>query len=262
MLQTKTPSLTQDALYGGAAGGLTGIGIAWLEVIKVNLQLRTFKTMNIYQIATYLAKESFKTTPQFSAMFGIACAAEFSVNSRIRTQVGEYPALFASAFTGALCLTPAEHIMLISAQTRNKILGSYKIGTRFGLSGLWTGMSSMLIRESFFIFNLFLAGKNLGKMIQERLGEGDNVEAEEKYKAIGRLTCGLLTTTVSHPFDSLAREMQKAKLADPMQRPSLLKMIQQTRFRNLWDGLTPRLVFANIGGTMAAYLYEHFQSKH
>lgn len=250
----------KDSRFGGAAGLLTGPFIAWLEVIKVNIQIQKFRNLNFPTCLKLIIEETIKMTPQFSIMFGMVCAIEFSVNQRIRLIYGDYPALFASAFTGSLFLTPAEHIMCISSIKKTKLLDSIKIGSNRGILRLWTGMSSMFVRESFFIFNLFLAGKNIGKLLQKKFGS-NSFESEESWKAVGRTLCGLLTTTASHPFDTLARKMQITGLKNPIVKPSLISVLSTTSLKELFSGLVPRLIIANVGGVSAAYLFERFHHK-
>jgi hypothetical protein len=253
-------SFLKDLKFGGIAGLMTGPLIAWLEVIKVNIQINKYHKLNLSSCLKLTIEETLKMTPQFSMLFGMVCAIEFSVNQRIRFIYGDYPAILASAFTGSLFLTPAEHLMCISSIKKAKAMDSIKTVTNSGILRLWTGMSSMFIRESFFIFNLFLAGKNIGKGLQKNFGN-DTFESEEFWKAVGRTLCGLLTTTTSHPFDTLARKMQIIGLKNPKEKPRLVSVFRSTSSLELFSGLAPRLIIANLGGVSAAYLFERFHYK-
>lgn len=251
---------TKDFRFGGAAGILTGPAIAWLEVIKVNTQTNRFLNLKFPDKLKLIIKETFKMTPQFSFGFGLVCAIEFSVNQRIKQIYGDFPALLASAFTGSMLLTPVEHIICISSIKKTKLLDSIKIGTNSGFFRLWTGMSSMVIRESFFIFNLFFAGQNIGKRLQEKFGSND-FESERNWRIVGRLLCGMLTTTASHPFDAMSRKMQILALENPKVKPSLVKALSTSSLKESFSGLVPRLIIANVGGVTAAYLFEMFHYK-
>jgi hypothetical protein len=253
-------TFTTDFKNGFKSGGITGTIIAWLEVIKVNSQLKTFSKYDINYIK-HILKESLKSTPQFSFMFGGACAIEFSVNSRIRKTYGKNLALIASAFTGAFFLTPAEHLMCISAKMKLSILDSIKYATSNGLLRIWTGMSSMIVRESFFIFNLFIAGEDLGRKLHKKFGNEKNPNSEKNWILLGRLSCGMFTTFASHPFDTVTRLMQKQRMENPILIPKLLHILRNTNTNTLFLGLVPRLIFANIGGTMAARLFENFSHR-
>src|SRR5689334_1484638 len=99
---------------GFQAGFVTGTLIAWLEVIKILLQSEEkFKSKRAF--AKKVGNVTLRTTPQFAISFGGVCAIEFAVNSKIKILYGNYAGLLASACSGSLFLTPAEHIMAVSS---------------------------------------------------------------------------------------------------------------------------------------------------
>lgn len=258
----KLKDLRSDFLSGAKAGFLSGILVAPWEYLKVSVQANS-KQRALYTLLNRgMPKKLIKVVPPFSLNFGAVCALEFSVNDYIKNQLGLVPGLVSSALTGALFLTAADHLMF--RQDKNHSVSN----ALKELAGkkLFTGLTPMIARESMFILSVLYIGPYIGSLL-------NNSDSEEKaywQDFAGRLTSGVVTTLLSQPFDSLARELQKLELEKkPTKILDCLKNLQAQHTKEnksfyqhaLLRGAIPRMVLASFGGALAGGFFDYFKTR-
>ncbi len=243
---------------GFFSGFLTGILVGPVEALKVELQNRGKTSKAIPSLSfQQLSKNLIKATPPLTLGLAATCAFEFSVNDAIKNKYGIFAGIISSAFTGAVFLTASDHLML------RKINGERYFTTlsRFAKtcpSHLLTGFTPMFFRESFFISSVMYLGPSLGKLLKSNFA--DSQEKEKIWTAVGRMLTGLVTTFISHPFDSLTREMQKS-LSNFNEKPKIANIIRTTPYAQLFKGVVPRLALASCGGTIIGGIYEAYKES-
>ncbi|MDF2691001.1 MAG: hypothetical protein K0S29_856 [Gammaproteobacteria bacterium] len=245
---SQSPILT-DLIAGAAAGIGAGTVVSPAETFKIRLQAGLSVKPSLA-----LFSEISKSIPPFSGIFGLVCAAEFTVNDKIHQQYGRIPALVSSAISGALCLTAADHLIFRSHKdgiSFTQALQNFSVQP----SKLWAGLSSMMTRELIFLINVLYLGPQLGRLLQTHLKH--TKKESDAWDASGRYLGGLVTTWVSQPFDTLAREMQKAVKTNPKAKPSYATVFKNTSVTELWKGAVPRMFVAPIGGALIGFIYKH-----
>jgi hypothetical protein len=198
-----------DMICGALAGFFSGIIVAPIELLKVNLQIN--KLQHVQQGSKLLAIAKSQATHQnmkkvlkfFPFSFAAVCGLEFSVNRRI-SEYGRLSGIAASAVTGAFFLTAADHLMMRQVEGQSFKEASTSL-FRIKKTALWTGFSPMVVREAIFIYSVMHAGPLVGKKLSQISGQDNSL----LWTSIGRGITGVVTTLLSHPFDSLAREKQK-----------------------------------------------------
>ncbi len=175
---------------------------------------------------------------------------------------GNTTSLFCSALSGALFLTPAEHMMLY--QHNNKSLAQ----TLNLLSGfkLFRGFIPTVFRESMFILNVLYIGPHLAKIFNQNKDENPDMV----LTFLGRISSGVATTLISQPFDCIARELQmrglKGKSVDALDCLKSMHREYKKQNQPLWKhplmkGSLPRIVLASYGGAIAGGLFEMFDKQ-
>ena len=86
----------------------------------------------------------------------------------------------------------------------------------------------------------------------------DNNNPDMFRRSVGQLLAGVITNTLSHPFDVITRQMQRQFKDNPQCKPSMFKTaaILMRNPASLWKGLPPRLVLATYGQLLAKETYE------
>ena len=241
-----------DGTAGAIAGATTGVVVGIPEYLKVELQSRGPVVLS--RGPTYV--NAVRTAPTFAGFFSVVCGLEFSVNAEIGKHYGEYAGVFASATTGGLILSSADHVMYQRS--------FHKIGTRGALAHMTlrtlpTGFAPMFAREAMFITTVMHLGPWAGRTLRARGTLGEGLSGERENMFAGRLSAGLLMTALSHPFDSLAREMQRFRLAHgsggvhPTIAGCMRTMMDN---RRTFHGVVPRLGLAAFGGAMAGDVFD------
>jgi hypothetical protein len=257
-----------DFVSGMSAGFAAGIIVAPAEYIKVLLQTTVRKEFNKMLTSSQTYKNMMRSVLPFSFIFSNVCAVEFSVNRRLEEDYGRAVGVVASASTGAIFLTAADHLMFRRQKSGESILLTlsklFKINNRV----LWTGFVPMLGREAIFITSVMHLGPWVGKKLQE-----DNRESLF-WNSVGRFATGAITTIISQPFDVLARRMQLKLYQAPNEKPSIiacLKKAQEEFSCNhqkqsimkhpLLCGAIPRTGLATTGGVLAGGFFDYFRNK-
>jgi hypothetical protein len=92
------------------------------------------------------------------------------------------------------------------------------------------------------------------------------------WNSIGRFITGVITTLLSQPFDTLARQMQKSFKENPMEQPRLLNSIRDIHSEYLnnrnstykysypaFNGAVPRIGLATFGGVIASGIFDYIK---
>lgn len=313
------PFLITHAVSGFVGGAVTGAAITVPEVMKIRLQ-KGQRLPPILGVNSALLLEAAKMVPHFSLFFGSVCALEFSVieygKAKIKKEAlerGTPPKraeLFAkgcgtilAAFAGAAFLTPAEHLiyrasLLSKMHQPASVVAAYESICSGGHAKLWVGFWSMFTRESLFLLNIFGFGPWLGSQYFSMYAEKDRTPTKlekDVFEWFGTSTMGIIITTISHPFDTLARRMQqnlpaahllaeKAHFENPVENPRALPVPiftsvthsfkdlvrKEARFEStvttfrelgLMKGVVPRIFLAPFGGFAAKKIYEFVEEQ-
>lgn len=147
-----------------------------------------------------------KGAKTFPPLVGLVGAAEFACNDKIREQYGKIPGIAASAFSGAVFLTPADHFMV-----REKVFGQgFNEAFQFlrSQNAFFTGYLSIVLRETIFMTNLIYVGPMTGKILKKISGNNEQESLDKTWNFIGRAVSGTIASLISHPFDVASREQQ------------------------------------------------------
>jgi hypothetical protein len=258
-----------DAVSGASAGAVSGALVAPAEALKIRFQRTPGLSYKMVLQDPHMYKHMFGSIPSFSTIFSVVCGLEFSVNDRIKHQYGNFAGITASAVTGSVFLTAADHLMLRRQHNENTKTALQKL-CQIKPTALFTGCGPMVGREALFITSVMYLGPYIGSKLK-----GDSKETQY-YNGIGRTVAGIPMTLLSQPFDSLTRKMQMTLINDPGIKPTLsdsLKKIQKElsngshldSIKNLkhplFQGAGPRMGLATFGGVLAGGFYDYFKSK-
>ena len=88
------------------------------------------------------------------------------------------------------------------------------------------GFVPMMIREALFMANVDYLGPMVGKWMKSKSNTPADIKIVSKdednvWDFVGRGTFGLLSTTISHPFDTAARFMQTNFRKNPTHRMTI-----------------------------------------
>ena len=262
-----------DFFCGGGAGAITGATVAVPEYMKVIRQAnhKFIIRRNLHRLL-HEFPQLFKSIPNFSAIFSMTCAIEFSVNERIKQQIDPIAGILSSAITGSAFLTLADHLMYRNCHYQQTFKVALKDITSKGFFALWAGFTPMVVREIFFISSVMHLGPYIGKVIQEF--NKDSKDPYMLYSSTGRLLTGILTTFISQPFDNIARRMQiNLKRGESTTWRTILKQAHEEyekskleskgnkEFYPLWRGSVPRIGLATVGGMMVGAIFDKLKSQ-
>ena len=243
---------------GGIAGFIAGNIVGPIEATKVRLQVSP-KYTSVFNILKNDWRGLLNVSFPFGIIFGSVCALEFSVNHKIGEHHGKVFGIIASAITGSAFLTAADHIMFRMHKGQspaNTIVQFY--GNK--PSTLWTGFSPMFVREAISIINVMITGPMLGKAMKNvSVLKNDSSKDELFWNTLGRYPANMIGTIISHPFDSLARELQKELHEIPHSVPKVTKIIKKIDYWRYWRGLLPRMMLAPVGLTFAGSGFDFFK---
>jgi hypothetical protein len=250
---------------GGIGGFVAGSVVAIPEYTKVLFQCSDEK---FPQILRGQQKNLLASILPFSSIFACVCAVEFSVNKQIGESHGEVAGILSSAMTGSFFLTYADHLML-HKHKGNTYLQSYNKLKSYNVNSKWCGFTPMVGREAIFITSVLHLGPWLGNRLNN-----DSSKNQLLWNSCGRLITGILTTLISQPFDSLARQMQKMNYKNPQEKVTMLRALREIQYEYkkmeknnnplkhpLLRGALPRIALATCGGIIAGGCFEFFQSK-
>jgi hypothetical protein len=244
-----------EFISGGAAGLGAGFFVAPMEAIKVYQQTTLAKDRQYFSSKFII--NTLKTIPTFSGIFGAVCALEFSVNEQIKHQYGDKAGIAASAITGAAFLTSADQILYRKhlGQTTYQAINDI---SKNNVIGLWTGFTPMVLREGMFVFSMLYLGPEIARVACT--DQKDKPDLTQR--AGGQLIAGLLTNTLSHPFDTIARAMQIKSKTEPHVRPSVFNAARGLAQNpaSFFRGLPPRLLLASYGQALVKELYTQANS--
>jgi len=251
---------------GGSAGFSTGLIIGAWEAAKVKSQTgQSVKLKHLVSPEFYKSAIKPATLFTFSFLFGGVCALEFSVNDYIKKNYGPWNGMAASSVTGAVFLTVADHIMYRQYETKQSPGVVVKNLFKQGLTVPWTGFSSMVVREGFWISSVMHFGPSAGDHLRV-LFNGDEHNSQY-WDGVGRTTTGMVTGVLSQPFDVIARTMQQSLAVKPDEKPSFSSAVRQlankcqseNTVRHFYRGGLPRLGLATAGGVLAGGFFDTYK---
>jgi hypothetical protein len=257
-----------DMNCGALAGFFSGIIVAPVELLKIDLQNNKFQQFQkgsklLAMVKSQATHQNMKKVLKFFPFsFAAVCGLEFSVNRRI-SEYGRLSGIAASAVTGAIFLTAADHLMMRQVEGQSFREASTSL-FKIRKTALWTGFSPMVVREAIFITSVMHLGPHVGEKLSQISGQVNSL----LWTSIGRGITGVVTTLLSHPFDSLAREMQKGLFESNSTLSiyqCLERMHNEFKAQNyamphpLFRGAIPRMWLATVGGVLAGGFFEKFR---
>ncbi|MDO9355207.1 MAG: MC/SLC25 family protein, partial [Solirubrobacteraceae bacterium] len=202
-----------------------------------------------------------QTVPTFGILFGLACGVDFSINSALKEAYGPAAGLSASALTCSVFLTSADHLMF----RKDKGVG-YMDSMRYFMNRnhsrfLFTGYTPMVGREFLFGLSILYTGPLFGDYLKTRCVKSDDRALDLVWPFIGTFLSAMVTTTVSQPLDSLAREMQKIyHFSNGQVSPRFIDVAKNNmNLKTLYRGFAPRLVLASLGGATATTAFKYLK---
>eukprot|EP00117_Sycon_ciliatum_P034693 scpid87662/ scgid26432/ len=248
-------TLLRDAVAGAGAGGLTGVVVGFPEFLKVQKQSVDNSTLSSLLRDNSIRRNGASFVPRFGLIFAGVCAIEFSICDRTKRYCGTEAGIIAGALNGALFLTAADHMMLYKQRLG---LPALQVARNLG-PALLTGFWPMFVRESGFLTSMHVLGPLFSRLLRSCSSLGPH--SDKWYENAGVYCAQVPVTFVTHPFDSLARELQKERQrtgeAARLQAVFTSMLAEKHRFLN---GVVPRLALAPVGLTLAVGLYRHFSS--
>lgn len=253
----------ENLTYGFATGFIVGAGISSFELAKVAMQSDKNIRLSSMLSPKFIQnnwKDFVHTAPVFATFFGGACAIEFSVNSAVSERHGANYGLCASAFSGAAFLTPAEYLMYRKTQH----VGYWDSIRYFGqrkFSGAFTGFTPMVCREFLFGLSVLCTGPFLGSNFKKQITNSNNPSLDLSFHFMGIFLSALVTTSISQPFDCLARQMQIIVYKNNGEISSRFVDVARDNlnFKTLYRGFVPRLALASVGAASIGTLFRFFK---
>jgi hypothetical protein len=268
------PTFIENYFLGFASGYVTGILLCPIEFSKVAIQSNPNLNMRKVFFDKEKLKQMFKSTPVFALIVGGVIGVEFSINELIRKNYGPFAGIIASAFSGSAYLTAGDHLMFY----RNKnisLINALKKLFNIRKTALWTGFIPMFFREGMFMTSVMYLGPFIGNFLRSKFSNSNNDINTVTWNSYGRTISGVIMSILSHPFDTLTREMQKQVHDNPDKRPDMLgclKGLHEEHMNNndpsksifkhpLFRGAIPRMIMVSIGGVFVGGFYEKFKEK-
>lgn len=251
-----------SAACGFAAGGFVGAGCSIPEYLKVkvqtdkNIKMKSLLNANFWHQNW---KSLAATAPVFGTYVGLVCAVEFSINGLVAENWGPYAGLMASATTAAFFLTPADQFMLRKDKEIN-YRDSWRHFSGARLSYAFTGFTPMFWREWLFGLSVLYLGPKLGEHLKQYSDAKNKEQSDLIFRFLGTLLTSIITTTLSHPFDSFTRKMHMMTYANKYTaHPRLRDVAFTLGIKELYCGFPFRLGIAGIGGASIGTLYKFFK---
>lgn len=258
----KANDFFHNAACGFAAGFITGMGCSVPEYMKVKFQTEKNITMrSFFKFDFWLRnwKSLAATAPVFGMYVGLVCAIEFSINSIVAENYGSQAGLIASATTAAFFLTPADQFML-RKDRKISYQNSFRHFTSSRFPYLFTGFTPMFWREWFFGFSVLYMGPKLGEYLKQHSAKNNSEQSDLTFRFLGTLLMSLVTTTISHPFDSFARRMHVTSFENNYTvHPRLRDVAFKSTAKELSRGYLFRLGIAGFGGASIGTLFKWFK---
>ena len=262
-LQTTGPTtnpLFTDSISGALAGLVTGCFVAPAEFTKVYMQT-THPELRAWGSRHYLHGLA-KSPLAFSPLFSLVCAIEFGMNSRFEKKYGVTTGIVASGITGATFLSAADQLlyrMKLGQTALTALANLWKVGP----IALATGATPMFIREASFMATVLHLGPQAGSKLKKIISPNTepNESDSKTWDTAGRYALLFGSTFLTHPCDSIARQMQ-VYTATHSKPASFLKATKNSLKEpaKLLKGVAPRLLLAPIGGAMIGSLYDNIKS--
>jgi hypothetical protein len=216
-----------------------------------------------------------KGAKTFPPLVGFVGAAEFACNDKIRESYGSALGIAASAFSGALFLTPADHFMVRETVFKQGFREAFQFLR--SQNAFFTGYLSIVLRETIFMTNLIYVGPMTGSILKKISGNKEEEGLDKTWNFIGRAVSGTIASFISHPFDVASRE-QQVIFGKTGKKVSLLRALadlHRTHMAKKFDspleffktypwfkGGAYRMWLGSFGGAVLGGSYEYFTQQY
>jgi hypothetical protein len=267
-------TLTTNAMSGFFAGFLTGIPVTYLEKLKIGEQVNK-KSHNPNISTTQFIWNAWKEVKlgniiNFSSLFGCVVALEYSVLNEVGKNYGPIAGVGASGLTGAIFLTPADHMLYRNEELKESPLQATRALSKVGPRAFYAGFVPMFGRETGFTFAHGHASKFFGMLLYNYLHPEKPLvelgEVPENFQAAGSLVSGPTFAFITQYLDVLTRHYQKMIVKGV---PATFKNAHNNITAELKPGETPldgyirgwkpRAVLCTFGGMTAFWAANKIQ---
>lgn len=276
-------SLMIDAVIGMIVGFGVGGAVSFSEELKIKRQTYGSKSFSATAIKQHVFNVPKETVFSFATAFAGVCAIELSIiewmkkeakykyGDENKSKVEIASALVAGA-SGALWLTPADHVLYRHVKYQQKPLLAINYLLNIRPQALWAGYTPMLAREFIFSLTHFLLAERFAKYMynymhpNNQLTENDSIpKASENYQTAGNMILGIPAALFTQPADSLTRFMQmQAARGEPSNFKNAVNYsMKENGVKTFFDaakvvyrGTAARALLATVGGTSIKYFYE------
>ncbi len=285
-IKQSSNSLMIDAVIGMIVGFGVGALVSYSEEIKVYRQTYGSKSFSAAALKQHVLNMPKETVFSFATAFAGVCAIELSVIEGMKkwakNQYGEknksaveIASAFVAGASGALWLTPADHILYRNVKYQQKPLLAINYLWSIHPKVLWAGYTPMVAREFIFSLTHFLLAERFAKYMynymhpNKLLSENDSIPKEsENYQTAGNMILGIPAALFTHSADSLTRfmQMQAARGEASNFRNAISYSMKENGVKTFFDGAkvvyrgaTARVLLATVGGTLVKKSYTNIK---
>ncbi len=283
-LQSKnsSSSLMVDALIGAVVGFVVGAGVSYSEELKVTRQTYGSGSFSVTKLKKHIKSVPKETVFSFATAFAGVCAIELSIIEGMKkwakTAYGENNkskidviSAFIAGVSGALWLTPADHILYRNVKYQQKPLQAFRYLSNIGPRAFFAGYTPMVAREFVFSLTHFLLAEHFAKYLYNQihsnklLSGNDSLPREaEMYQTAANMILGIPAAILTQPADSLTRfmQMQAARGESSNFKNAVIYSMKENGVKTFFEGTkvvyrgtVARALLATVGGTSVKKLY-------
>ena len=275
-------SLMVDAVIGMIVGFGVGAMVSFSEELKINRQTYGSKSFSAAALQKHILSVPKETVFSFATAFAGVCAIELSIIEAMKKEAKnkygedhksnvEIVSAFVAGASGALWLTPADHVLYRNVKHQQKPLLAINYLWNIHPKVLWAGYTPMVAREFVFSLTHFLLAERFAKYMynymhpNNLLSENDSIPKEsENYQTAGNMILGIPAALFTQPADSLTRFMQmQAARGEPSNFKNAINYsMKENGVKTFFDGVkvvyrgtAARALLATVGGTLVKNFY-------
>ncbi|MBP9726320.1 MAG: hypothetical protein KBD83_02485 [Gammaproteobacteria bacterium] len=275
-------NLMVDAVIGMIVGFGVGAMVSFSEELKINRQTYGSKSFSAAALQKHIFSVPKETVFSFATAFAGVCAIELSIIEGMKkwakSQYGEenkseieVASAFVAGVSGALWLTPADHILYRNVKYNQKPLLAINYLWNIHPKVLWAGYTPMVAREFIFSLTHFLLAEDFGRYLyncmhpNHLLSGNDSIPEKSKhYQTAGNMILGIPAALFTQPADSLTRFMQmQAARGEPSNfKNAISYSMKENGVKTFFDGVkvvyrgtAARALLATVGGTSVKLFY-------
>lgn len=284
-LQSKnsSSSLMVDALIGAVVGFGVGALVSYSEELKITRQTYGSNSFSVLDLKKHIKSVPKETVFSFATAFAGVCAIELSIIEGMKKwakkEYGEENkskieviSAFIAGVSGALWLTPADHILYRNVKYQQKPLQAIRYLSNIGPRAFFAGYTPMVAREFIFSLTHFLLAEYFAKYLYNKmnpdnpLSEKDSIpKKSENYQTAGNMILGIPAALLTQPADSLTRFMQmQAARGEPSNfKNAIVYSMKENGVKTFFEGTkviyrgtSARALLATVGGTLVNKSYK------